>query len=66
MIPNMNKNPYTRIVISKDRKWIVLPTFIIHDRIHGIGYSAKHPAGHRSDWAVDNFEEINWDRLRKI
>ena len=60
------KIPYTRIVISKDRNWIVLPTFIIADRIHGVGYNAKHQAGYRSDWAVDNFEEINWDRLRKI
>jgi hypothetical protein len=58
--------PYTRLLIAKDRSWFVIPTFIINNKIHGIGYNAKHPAGHGNVWDVDLFEDINWDRVRKL
>jgi len=61
-----NKIPYTRLLINKDRSWLVIPTFIIGEQIHGVGYNAKHPAGWRGEWDRNAFEDINWDRLRKI
>ena len=61
-----NKTPYTRLLIAKDRSWLVIPTFIIDERIYGVGYNAKHPAGYKSDWAKIEFEDINWDRVRKL
>lgn len=61
-----SRKPYTRLIIAKDRSWLVIPRFIIGERIHGIGYNAKHPAGYAGDWMRDLFEEINWDRICKL